>query len=493
MIAMLFATHQEAEPILSMLPAKKVTEKPFDTYWFAAKSHRPAGIVVITGMGPVAAEAATRYAIRSYAIRHIINAGICGALRDNLSVGAIYRITTVADGDALLAHSGNTGTPLTSGDTPAWESLPVAQLASVSEPVFDGERRTPLATSADLVDMEGYAVLRVAADNKLPCSLIKGISDGAHEGARADLHRHLEPVSEAVCTCIVQGLSKWPHETGRSWKRLISFVKLEHTVFSLPLLFAGAWIGAGGQMPSARVLLLVALAGLGARTLGMAMNRILDRRLDLLNPRTASRDLPSGRMTGEQAWLVAVLGLITYVAACAALGPVCLRLSPIPAIVLIGYSFLKRFTALCHFGIGLALAFGPLGAYIATTGSTTLPYPILILAVFTFLWISGFDIIYALQDLEADRRNGVHSLPAAMGSRGAQTVAAMVHALAAGLAVILWQQTGGSLFSLGALVITLTAFAAAYHPRLPLEVRFFPVSAIAGIAGAWIPILGGIS
>ncbi|MEI6149734.1 MAG: UbiA family prenyltransferase, partial [bacterium] len=103
-----------------------------------------------------------------------------------------------------------------------------------------------------------------------------------------------------------------------------------------------------------------------------------------------------------------------------------------------------------------------------------------------------FDIIYALQDLEADRRNGVHSLPAALGSRGAQGVAALIHALAAVCAVGLWRLTGGGLFAGLSLAVALGAFLAAYHPRLPLPIRFFPVSAIAGMAGALIPLLGGL-
>jgi len=492
MIALLFATLREAEPSLSALSAGKVADTPFATYGFAAGARRPAGVVVITGMGPEAAAAGARHVIRTYAVRHVVNAGIGGALRDDLAVGTVYRVTSVVDGDVVLARPAGAVAPLVLGDFPAWNALPVARLASVTEPVFGGERRTGLAAAADLVDMEGYAVARAAAESTVPCTLIKGVSDGAVEGARADLHRHLKPVSEAVCTGLLQGLAQWPCDPGCLYRRFANFVKVEHTVFSLPLLFAGAWIGAGGRMPPVRVLLLVALAGLGARTLGMAMNRILDRRLDLLNPRTAGRELPSGRMTPRQAWSVAGMGLLAYGAACVALGPVCTLLSPIPAVVLVGYSLLKRVTALCHFGIGLALAFGPLGAYIAVTGNAVLTPPVLVLAAFTFLWISGFDIIYALQDLEADRHHGVHSLPAAMGSRGAQVVAALVHAAAAGFAVALWQQTGGGLPALVALGVALAAFAVAYHPRLPLPARFFPLSAMAGIAGALIPILGGL-
>jgi 4-hydroxybenzoate polyprenyltransferase len=273
-------------------------------------------------------------------------------------------------------------------------------------------------------------------------------------------------------------------------KKFLRFTKIEHTVFSLPLLFAGAWLAAGQQWPSWTTLALIAVAGVGARILGMAMNRYLDRRLDALNPRTANRELPSGQMSPRGALAVAATGLVLYLAACVALGPLCLLLSPIPAAVLIGYSLLKRFTPYCHFGIGATLALAPAGAHVAVAGNLQ-PEPALVfLAVFTFLWISAFDIIYALQDLEADRRNGVHSLPAFLGSKGAQVVAAAVHvgalASAAGVAWysgaglagwIMWAILGGTL-------------AAAYWPAIPLPQRFFPLSALAGLAGALVPLLG---
>lgn len=494
MIGILLATLKEAAPLVNSLQAVKVADTPFETYWFAAKRRWPAGVIIITGMGPAAAATGARHAISVRHVQHLINAGICGALREGLEPGGVYRITTAVSGDTVPSCPEKTVVPLPAGETipAAWSALPTARLASVAEPVFGGERRIRLATTADLVDMEGHAVLHAAVESGISCTLIKGVSDGAAEGSRNDLHRNLQQVSITVGECLLSGLAQWPRETGSLLHRLSNFVKVEHTIFSLPLLFAGAWLGAGGHTPPLRVLLLVGLAGLGARTLGMAMNRILDRRLDLLNPRTAGRDLPSGRMTAAQGWSVASMGLLVYGVACVALGPVCIRLSPVPAIILTGYSLLKRFTPLCHFGIGLSLALGPLGAYIAVTGSTDLNPAILVLAAFTFLWISGFDIIYALQDLEADRRNGVHSLPAALGHRGALAAAGLVHAVAAVLAVILWRQTGGGLMADVALAVALGAFAAAYNPRLPLPVRFFPVSAIAGIAGALIPILGGL-
>lgn len=268
--------------------------------------------------------------------------------------------------------------------------------------------------------------------------------------------------------------------------KLLRFTKIEHTIFSVPLLFAGAWLGAGRQMPPLESLGLILLAGIGARILGMAMNRILDRKLDALNPRTENRELPSGKLSVRAAWATAIAGLIVYLTACALAGPLVLLLSPIPAVVLIGYSLLKRFSSLCHFGIGACLGLAPTGAHVVVRGDLSIGVDGIALAVFAFFWITGFDIIYALQDIEADRKNGVHSIPAALGAKWAQFVAALLHVIAfASAAVILYGQ--GSILSWVALAILACALIAAQIPRVPLPMRFFPISAIAGIAGAIVP------
>jgi 4-hydroxybenzoate polyprenyltransferase len=212
-------------------------------------------------------------------------------------------------------------------------------------------------------------------------------------------------------------------------RTLLDFVKFEHTLFSLPLLLAGAFLGAGG-VPSFSVIVWVLVAGTGARTLAMALNRILDRALDARNPRTAGRELPSGKMTVMQAWIVAAAGLGLFYVAVLRLPPLCLTLSPVPLVVFAVYPLLKRFTLLAHFGVGAALAFGPVGAYVAVTNSL-LPFGSMhLLALFTFLWVSGFDVIYATLDEESDRKEGVHSLPAALGRRAALRIAAAVHVAA---------------------------------------------------------------
>lgn len=518
MIAILLATLSEAQPLLDRLnaekrltasgdanpdrdlqhnllpttagrtPVKPVSPQTFETYSFAARGRRPGGLVIITGIGLQQAAAATDYAIEARGARHILNVGICGALTQAVEPGHMCHITEIIEGDGLLKKRATPPLPLATESL--WESLPAARLASVSEPVFGGEGRRILADHADMVDMEGYAIVQSCRQKGIPFQLLKVVSDRADDAGHDELHLNMKRVSTLLAEEVMAGLEHHlAHPGGKLLPRLFNFVKIEHIIFSIPLLLAGAWLGAGRQWPGVRPLLLVMLAGVGARALGMAMNRILDRHIDQLNPRTASRELPSGRLSSGHAWAVAATGLIIYLAACAALGPLCLKLSPIPALVLITYSMLKRLSSLCHYGIGACLAFGPLGAYVAVTGSTAIDGAILMLALFTFCWISGFDIIYALQDLKADREIGVHSLPAALGSVGAQWMAALTHLVAAAAAVQLWMLGGAGAASGTALTVTLAAFGLAYYPKLPLHVRFFPVSAIAGVAGALIAML----
>ncbi len=222
-----------------------------------------------------------------------------------------------------------------------------------------------------------------------------------------------------------------PGERARAYA---SFVKIEHALFSLPLILAGAWIASPhGVAPL--TLLWIALAGTGARTAALALNRLLDRAIDARNPRTRVRELPSGRMSVREGVGLALAGTAVYLAAAAALNPLCLALSPIPLAVFALYPLLKRFTPLCHFGVGAALALSPIGGYVAVTPDLAAAFrdtgP---LALFTLAWVAGFDIIYATLDEAFDRAHGVHSLPAALGSARALVVSRLVHV--AGFAVL---------------------------------------------------------
>lgn len=460
MIGILFATEMEAQPFL--------------------ERGVPEGVrVEISGMGMEAARIATEKLVEE-GCTSIINAGVCGALNNRLERGAVYRVSMVSTEKLKAAVNVGIGFGL-------------KRLVSVDEPVFDPARKRELRKHGDLVDMEGYAVARVCEEHQVPCIMIKGVTDfGDHKG-KEDIRTHIDAVSvtvaEAIFHCLEKPRSPEKKESSGLWKKLHGFTRLEHTIFSLPLLFAGAWIGAGG-MPPVRILLLIALAGVGARTFGMAVNRIMDKQIDAENPRTKNRELPSGKLSMEQGYGVAGAGLLLYFAGCAGLGELVLRLSLVPLVPLTVYSLLKRFTPLCHYGIGVCLAAAPLGAFVAVTGSLAFPPELLLLALFTFCWISGFDIIYSLLDIEFDRAHGVRSLPASLGPAGAQLAAAVTHLISFAALVLLWMSIGGAL-PFVALLVAAGAFGAAYLQSIPVHVRFFPISAIAGIAGALVVLLGG--
>jgi 4-hydroxybenzoate polyprenyltransferase len=272
-------------------------------------------------------------------------------------------------------------------------------------------------------------------------------------------------------------------------KDILNFTRIEHTAFSLPLIFTGAWLGAGNRFPSAAVMLLIVFAALGARIFGMAMNRVFDRQIDRLNPRTAGRELPAGKMTLRMALAIAFTGLVSYLVACWILGGWCLMLSPVPLIPLLGYSLLKRFTSFCHFGIGLCLALAPLGAYVAAAGHPRFSGTVILFSGFVFCWLSGADIIYAIMDIDSDRQNHIQSLPARLGADVALRVAGGVHMMAWGILVAVVQSVGGGAMAWMFLAATAVLFVLMYVPAIPVPQRFFPISTLAGIAGALAPMV----
>ncbi len=211
-----------------------------------------------------------------------------------------------------------------------------------------------------------------------------------------------------------------------SIKNYSSFVKFEHTLFSLPMILAGAFLAWGG-LPDLRLLLLIILAGTGARTAALAINRILDRKIDALNPRTKDRELPSGKLSLTKAYGVTIAGLLLYFAAAYMICDFVLYLSPIPLAVFIIYPLMKRFTWLCHFGVGLGLALAPLGGWVAVTCSLHSIIPAVLLALFTLFWVSGFDIIYATMDEDFDKKSGIYSMVARFGRGTALYVSGLLH------------------------------------------------------------------
>lgn len=214
----------------------------------------------------------------------------------------------------------------------------------------------------------------------------------------------------------------------RGFKNLLTEIRAEQTLFSLPFVYTGAILGANFH-PTIWQLILVTVAAAAGRTLGMLLNRIIDRVIDRLNPRTASRFIASGKMPLSTAIFYALLALLIYLLSAYLLGPLPLMLSPIPLFFFTLYPYTKRFTWLCHFVLGITLGLAPLAGWIAVNDRLT-QVPFLLLAAVA-LWVSGFDIIYATMDIEFDRRSGIHSIPAFFGNNISFILSAVMHVLSA--------------------------------------------------------------
>jgi 4-hydroxybenzoate polyprenyltransferase len=203
-------------------------------------------------------------------------------------------------------------------------------------------------------------------------------------------------------------------------------VKFSHTVFALPFALAAVTLAAHGHGVTVAQIAAIVLAMVGARTTAMGFNRIVDRHLDAANPRTAGRELATGKVSLAAAASLTVASAALFLAAAAWLGPLCLRLAPIVLVLVLGYSFTKRFTWLCHLFLGLAIGSAPAAAWIAVRGRLDSPALWLSLAVGT--WIAGFDVLYALDDRDFDRKAGIHSIPVRFGVPTALLISAVLHA-----------------------------------------------------------------
>jgi len=262
-------------------------------------------------------------------------------------------------------------------------------------------------------------------------------------------------------------------------------VKFEHTIFALPFALAAAAIAARGHGISAARLLGIVVAMAGARTAAMGFNRIADRHFDAKNPRTARRELPTGAISLRSAWTLTLASAAVFVAAAAALGPLCLALSPLALAFLFGYSYTKRFTLLCHLFLGLAIASGPAGAWIAVRGDFGWPPGLLMIAV--GCWIGGFDILYAIADRDFDRKTGLHSIPARFGVAGALIISAALHAVTVGALIALAPAAHLGLPYLVGVAVT-TALLAYEHAIVRpsdlsrLDVAFFNLNGYVSIA-----------
>jgi 4-hydroxybenzoate polyprenyltransferase len=217
-------------------------------------------------------------------------------------------------------------------------------------------------------------------------------------------------------------------------KAFLGLVKIEHSIFALPFAYMAALTAMVPRVNWVK-LLLITIAMVGARTFAMAANRILDRQIDARNPRTASRELVTGVVSLRTAWGGALVALAVFLGAAALLNPLCLMLAPLAVIPLIVYPYAKRFTNWPHAVLGVAQLIGPVGAWLAVTGTFRGSGPAWVLGAAVGLWIGGFDLIYACQDVDIDREIGVHSVPARYGVPFALWASTVAHVVTFGLFV----------------------------------------------------------
>jgi 4-hydroxybenzoate polyprenyltransferase len=269
-----------------------------------------------------------------------------------------------------------------------------------------------------------------------------------------------------------------------------SFIKVEHTLFSFPLILSGAFLAARG-VPNIRLLLLIVLAGVGARTAALGLNRIIDKEIDRSNPRTVGRELPSGEIMLLEALLIVGSGITIYSIAAYLICDLVFYLSPIPLVVFVLYPYMKRFTYLCHFGVGLGLALAPLGGWIAVKCSLNGIFPALVLSIFSLFWVSGFDIIYATLDEEFDRQSGVHSLVARFGKRNALLVSAVLHLMAFLLLAVLYITEFRSVYAFLFLIVTGFFLFLEHRKSSDVDLAFFKINILVGFF-VFIFILSGI-
>jgi 4-hydroxybenzoate polyprenyltransferase len=207
-------------------------------------------------------------------------------------------------------------------------------------------------------------------------------------------------------------------------RRFASLVKIEHTVFALPFAYIGALLSVN-EVPSARDLLWITVAMVGARSLAMGLNRIVDAEIDARNPRTATRELPAGLLSRTQVVVFCALAFALYLVACFQLAPIVRWLWPIPVVGFVVYPYLKRFTWLSHLWLGAVDGLAPIGAWVAITGR--LPWEAWALGAAVAAWIAGFDLFYSLFDREVDVEQGLHSVASRFGVQGVFTGARLLH------------------------------------------------------------------
>ncbi len=242
-------------------------------------------------------------------------------------------------------------------------------------------------------------------------------------------------------------------ETGglKKIRIFLEMIKFSHTIFALPFALTGALLAAGG-LPTLHQTFWIIMAMVGARTAAMAMNRLIDAEIDARNPRTATRAIPAGLVSRGLTLCFIVASTALMLLAAQMLNPLCLKLAPIAIFFLLLYSYCKRFTALAHVVLGICLAAAPIGAWVAIRG--TIDPPALVLGAVVLFWVAGFDILYALQDLDFDRSTGLHSIPVLLGVTGSIRTARIFHTIMIALLFTLYNFMHlGTFFLLGILAV----------------------------------------
>lgn len=243
-------------------------------------------------------------------------------------------------------------------------------------------------------------------------------------------------------------------------KLYADFVVIKHTLFAVPFAYLGAFLASGG-IPRLSILFWVGFAFLGARSAAMALNNLVDRDIDAKNPRTADRELPSGRIKLYEVWGIILVSYFLLFYSAYRLNPLCFALAVVIPATSVIYPYLKRFTPVSHYVLGLNLGYAPVGGWLAVTGSFNIPFgapevAMLLLLFAVTLWVGGFDTIYSLQDIDFDRKNGLYSIPTAFGVKNALNISFASHIMMLGMLVGLMTVLKLSIvFKAGLIVIAL--------------------------------------
>ena len=255
------------------------------------------------------------------------------------------------------------------------------------------------------------------------------------------------------------------------------------------MIFSGVFLSAK-DFPKLSILLLILFAATGARSVALSLNRIIDREIDKRNPRTVIRELPSGRMTYLEAVSVLIVGSSVYFVSAALISTFCLILSPIPIVVFTLYPYMKRFTAFCHFGVGLGLALAPLGGWFAIHPTFNGILPGDLLALFTLFWVSGFDVIYSTLDELFDRRENLYSFTSRYGKARALRYSGYLHFLAFVCLGLLFALYIKAVLALPFLILTGVLLFMENKKAEDVELAFFKINAVLGFSVLGMVVMG---